>query len=251
MSDETVTPVTAPEPAAEQPIEAATPQAEPKAEDPKPEPDWRSAYVGLQRTVNKLHSRNEDLSRQNFDIAEALKTVKETTSLLARSSLGEEEVKALEARQAQASERAAALQAAQAAGQFVTASLGTLVKVMESAGVGAKDIEEVLLGAKQTSNVSEWAETVNALASAKIAKAKETELRKIEEGFRAKSQKEVQEEARALAERELKKSGVDQIDTGRGTATSSLSEKIRDMDPGSPEFARLVEMAKSGRLTRL
>lgn len=247
MPDEQTT-VTASEPAAEQPTEAATPPEQPKAEEPKPEPDWRSAYVGLQRTVNKLHSRNEDLSRQNLEIAEALKTVKETTSLLAKSSLGEDEVRALEARQAQAAERAAALQAAQTAQQFVTASMGAVVKVMETAGVPPKDIEEVLLGAKQTTNVSEWAETVNALATAKIAKAKEAELRKIEEGFRAKSQKEVQEEARALAERELKKAGVDQIDTGKGTSPSSLRDRIRDMDPGSPEFQQLVEQVKSGRL---
>jgi hypothetical protein len=250
MPDEQPTPTTE-APAAEQAPRPATPPAEQPKPEPKPEPDWREAYVGLQRTVNKLHSRNDDLSRQNAEIADALRTVKETQTAIARQSLGEDQVAAIEAAQRSQSERAAALSAARSAEAFVNASIVVLSNTMASAGVPEAEVKQALLGAKQSANVQEWAETVNELAVAAIAKARAAEARKAEDGLRAKTQRELKEEAEALAQQKLKEAGVDKIDTASGnTSTSSLAERIAKMDPSSDEFKAFYNDVLAGRVNR-
>lgn len=245
MPDETPTTEA---PAADQAQPATPPTEQPKPE-PKPEPDWREAYVGLQRTVNKLHSRNDDLSRQNAEIADALRTVKETQTAIAKQSLGEDQVAAIEAAQRTQAERAAALSAARSAEAFVNASIVVLSNTMASAGVPEADVKQVLLGAKQTANVQEWAETVNELAVAAIAKAKAADQRKLEDGLKAKTQRELTEEAEALAQQKLKEAGVDKIDTASGnTSTSSLVERIQKMKPNTPEFDKFYNDVLAGRV---
>jgi hypothetical protein len=249
VPDEPTTPTT------ETPVEAeqaqpATPEPEqPKPESPKPEPDWREAYVGLQRTVNKLHTRNEGLSNLLTETAEALRTVKETQTAIAKHSLGEDQVKEIEAQQRSQAERSAALSAARNAEAFVNASIAVLSNTMVTAGVPEAEIKQVLLGAKQTANVQEWAETVNGLATAAIAKAKAADIRKTEDAVRAKSAKEIAAEAEALAQRALKDSGVDRIDTAKGGAATSTAERIAKMDPNSKEFKELFANIVAGRTT--
>lgn len=237
-------------PAAEQ-AQPATPAPEaPKAEAPKPEePDYRAAYVGLQRTVNKLHSRNEDLSRQNSEIAEALKSVKETTKLLATQNLGAEQVQALEERQRVAAERAAALQAAQSLEQSMQATIGLLDRVMASAGLSEEDRKAVYLGARSASGIHEWTEAVHALASQQMAKVIESRAREAAGKVTAKNAAEIKAEAEALAERKVRESGADKIDTSKGSSPTRLSDRIRDMDVNSDEFKKFYADAVAGRFS--
>lgn len=245
--------VTATELAAEQPVEVATPPvAEPKAEaqpEPKQDPDWQAAYVGLQRTVNKAHARTEDVLRQNAALAEALKEVKETTGLLARQTLGEDEVKALESRQAQAQERAAALAAAQSAGQFISAQTGLFLDVLKAAGIEPTDPE--IDWGRNARDVQEWRDRVGPSITARLEKANADRIRRYEEGVKAKNQKEVQAEAEALAQQQLKEAGVDRIDTAKGSGPTRLADRIKDMDTNSEEFKKFYSDATSGRLTKL
>ena len=244
--------VTATEPAAEQPTAATPPVEEPKAatpETPKQEPDWQAAYVGLQRTVNKAHQRTEDVLRQNAALAEALKEVKETTGLLARQSLGEEEAKALEVRQAQAQERAAALQAVQSTQQFMTAQTGLFLDLLKGNGIEPTDPE--IDWGRDARDIQEWRERVGSSITAKLAKVNAEVISKYEEGIKAKNQKEVQAEAEALTQQQLREAGVDRIDTAKGSGPTRLADRIRDMDTSSDEFKKFFSDATSGRLTKL
>lgn len=243
MADET--PATEVPVAAEPQVEA-TPEPAPNPEPipEKQEPDFKAAYVGLQRTVNKLHARNEDILRQNRDLASAVEAIKTGQTAILRQTLGEDEAKALEARQAQAIAQSAQLEAARAAEQYIVSQTGIFLEVLTEAGVDPNAID----WAKDASNVQEWAQRVGPSVKAAVRQANESRIRKATETVQAKSAKEVKEEAEALAQRIAKQNGVDKIDTAKGAGTTSLVDRIRDMDPGSAEFRALVERAKSGRL---
>lgn len=245
MPDEQQTPST--EPQVAEPQAAATPTVEePKPEVTKPEePDYRAAYVGLQRTVNKLHTRNEDLQRQNVEIAEALKSVKETTKLLATQSLGPEQMQALEARQHFQAERAAALQAAQRAEQFIATQTSVFLDTLKAAGINPDDPE--LDWGKDARDVQEWGERIGASVQRKLAKTIEAKLKEAEGKVSAKQSAEIKAEAEALAQRQLKESGVDHIDTAKGSAPTRLADRIRDMDPNSDEFKKFYSDVLAGR----
>ena len=236
-------------PVAAEPQVEATPEPTPNPEpapEPKPqEPDYRAAYVGLQRTVNKLHARNEDILRQNRDLASAVEAIKTGQSAILRQTLGEDEAKALEAKQAQAIAQSAQLEAARAAEQYIVSQTALFLEVLTEAGVDPNAID----WAKDASNVQEWAQRVGPSVKAAVRQANESRIKKATETVRAKSAKEIEEEAEALAQRRLKAAGVDKIDTAKGAGTTSFIDKIRDMDAGSPEFQRMIELAKSGRLT--
>ena len=250
MSDETQ-PVTDATPAAEPQVEA-TPQEAPKAETPQepkqPEPDFRAAYVGLQRSQNRLNKRVEDVLGQNSALADTVKFLKEGQTAILKQTVGEEEVARMNAREKEGQERSAALQAAQAASQFITTQTGLFFETLVEAGVDPNDPR--IDWAKDASNVQEWAERVRPSIKAALRNANAERIRKTEEGYQAKSAKEVKEEAEALAQRQLKEAGVDRIDNARGSGTSSLAQRIKDMDPGSPEFAKMLMDAKAGRLQK-
>ena len=247
MSEQEI--VTAPVVVAEPEAPATPPGEEPKAEAPqekKPDPDWQKAYIGLQTNLNRAHQRTEDVLRQNSALAEAVKEIKETQTLLARQTLGEDEVKALESKQAQAQERAAALQAAQSAGQFISAQTSLFLDLLKGAGIEPTDPE--IDWGRDARDVQEWRARVGPSVSAKLAKVIAAHITKAEEGLKAKSKKEIEEEAKVLADRISKESGIDKVDTSRGAGPASIAQRIAGMDPTSPEFHKILEDAKRGRL---
>ena len=242
MSDET-TPVTAEAPAAEPQAEATPAVEAPKADAPT-EPDWRAAYVGLQRSQNRLNKRVEDVLGQNTALADTVKFLKEGQTAILKQTVGEDEVARMNAREREAQERSAALQAAQAASQFVQAQTGLFIEALQEAGVDPNTID----WQKDSSNVQEWTERMRPVIKTALRNANAERIRKTEEGFKAKSAKEVKEEAEALTQRQLKEAGVDRIDTARGGSPTTFAQRIAEIDPGSPEFAKMLMDAKAGRL---
>lgn len=244
MADEPTATETAEPQAPAAPEVEATETPKPEPQEPK-EPDYRAAYVGLQRTVNKLHARNEDILRQNRDLASAVEAIKTGQSAILRQTLGEDEAKALEARQAQAIAQSAQLEAARAAEQYIVSQTALFLEVLTEAGVDPNAID----WAKDASNVQEWAQRVGPAVKAAVRQANESRIREATKTFQAKSAKEIKEEAEALAQRQLKEAGVDRIDTAKGSGPSTFASRIRDMDANSPEFQKMVNDAKAGRLT--
>ncbi len=244
MSDET----TATEPAAAEPEVQATPPTEAPNPEPEkqPEPDFRAAYVGLQRSQNRLNKRVEDVLGQNAALADTVRFLKEGQTAILKQTVGDEEVTRMEAREKASHERTAALQAAQATQAFVETQTGLFIETLSEAGVDLSTID----WAKDASNVQEWKERVGPSVKAALRNANAERIRKTEEGIKAKTSKEVKEEAEALTQRQLKEAGVDRIDNARGSGTSSLAQRIKDMDPGSPEFAKMLMDAKAGRLQK-
>ena len=243
MADETTS---ATEVVAAEPEVQATPPAETPNPEPTPpqDPDYRAAYVGLQRTVNKLHSRNEDVLRQNRELASAVETLKVGQSAILRQTLGEDEAKALEARQQAAATQSAQLEAAKAAEQYIVSQSALFIEVLQEAGVDPKSID----WARDASNVTEWAQRVGPSVKAAVRSANEQRIRQAAASLTAKSQKEIKEEAEALAQRQLKEAGVDRIDTAKGTGRSTFAQRIQDMDANSDEFKKMMNDAKAGRL---
>lgn len=220
----------------------------PEVQAAPPEPDWKQGYAALQTNLNKAIDAIKNRDQQIGELADALKVVKETQSALAKTTLGEDEFKALETRQQQAMERAQVLQGQQASEQFVIHSIATVTAVMRHAGVPEGDIGEVFKTAQGAPDAAEWARTVQTLAGERIAKAKEAEIKAETGKLTAKMREEIKVEAEALLQRERKQSGVEKIDTGSNGKTASLAERIRDMDPASPEFQRVLQQAKRGQL---
>jgi hypothetical protein len=233
-------------PAAEPSPEATAPAPEPAKPEPKPEPDYRAAYVGLQRSQNKLHTRVEDVLSQNRLLADTVKALKEGQQAILKQTVGEDEANAIAVREVQARERTAALEAAQTATQLIGVQAGLFLETLKEAGVNPDDPS--IDWARDASNVQEWAERVGPSVKAALRNANEARIRKTEEGLKAKSQKEIREEAEALTQRQLKEQGVDRIDTGKGSSTASFLQRIREVDVNSPEFARMLNDAKAGRL---
>lgn len=242
MPEETVTtPVEANPPA------AVTPQAAPKPEAPaevREQPDYEAAYKGLQRTVNKLHSRNEDLQRQNAEIADSLKAVRETTNLLATQNLGPEQVKALEARQVAAAERAAALRASQTQEDFVKAQTGIFIDALKTAGIDPADPE--IDWGRDARDLQEWQERFGSSVTKKLEKAIASRISQAEAGIKARTAAEIKAEAEALAARAVKEAGIDKVDTGKGGGTSKKS--VADMT--DEEFAQYSEAKRLSREQR-
>lgn len=224
----------------------ATPTEEPKAEPTQPKTDYEAAYKGLQRSQNRLHQRVESVLGQNAALADTVRALKEGQTAILKQTVGEEEVARMNARETAAQERTAALQAAQAASQFITTQTGLFFETLMEAGVDPQDTS--IDWAKDASNVQEWAERVRPSIKAALQKANAERIRKTEEGIRAKTSKEVKEEAEALTQRQLKEAGVDRIDTGKGSSTASLTERLLKMDRNSPEFEKMLNDAKAGRL---
>src|SRR3954465_12079903 len=149
---------------AEAPVEpapaATTPPAETKPEPAPapttPDPDYRAAYVGLQRSQNKLHSQVEGLKQTNATLAETVKILKEGQSALLKETLGEDKAKALEAQQVFASTQAANIRAARDMEHLGTAQTGLFLEVLQEAGIDpqSKDID----WAQDASSPQEWAQ---------------------------------------------------------------------------------------------
>lgn len=231
-------------PAAEPTPEVATAPEPAKPEQPA-EPDYRAAYVGLQRSQNKLHQRTESLLAQNSALAEAVKSMKESQAVILKQTVGEDEFKAIEAREAHAQERAAATQAAKATEKLVVAQTRIFMDLLGESGINPDTID----WASDANGPDEWAERVGHSVKAAVRNANEQRIKRHEEGLKAKSSREVKEEAAALTERQLKEAGVDRIDTAKGSSTASFVDRLQKMDSNSDDFQRMIEQAKSGRLT--
>lgn len=243
MADETpATPAEAVEPVPA----ATTPEAETKPDPaPAPEPDFRAAYVGLQRSQNKLHSQVENLKQTNATLAETVKILKDGQQALLKETLGEDRAKELEKQHVFQATQAAQLRAAQAAEQLIVAQTGLFLEVLQEAGIdpNSPDID----WAKDASTPQEWAQRVGPSIKLAIKRAEETKVRKVEDTLKAKTAKEIAAEAEALAQRQLKESGVDRIDTAKGGATTSTAERIAKMDPNSAEFKKFYADVLAGR----
>ena len=245
-----------PTPAAEAPAAApvtAAPTESPKQEQPateaKPDTrDYKEAYIGLNRTVEKLHRRIEQLTQPNPVTKAQLDSMNEAVSLIASQSLPPEQAKALQERQRYAAERAAALQAAEVLQQNVAATITALDRVMESAGLEEDDRKAVYLAAKSTGNVQEWAETVHALASDRIAQKIAARISRAEGEIKAKTAAEIKAEAEAQAARIVRESGVDKVDTGTG-GTASTKKSIAEMNDA--EYAVFSQQQAEARRERL
>lgn len=249
MPDEQpATPVEAPvetAPAATTPPAETKPDPAPATATP-PEPDYRAAYVGLQRSQNKLNKRVEDVLAQNAVLADTVKTLKDGQTAILRHTVGEEEAKAIETRQVIASTQAAQLRAAQSAEQLIVAQTGLFLEVLQTAGIDpqSKDID----WAQDASSPQEWAQRVGPSIKAAIQRVEEGKAKKFEDNYKAKSAKEIAAEAEALAQRMTKESGVDHIDTAKGGAATSTVQRILNLKPGTPEYKQFEADVAAGRL---
>lgn len=230
MPDETTATPAAP---AETPTgDTAPAAAEPEA--PK-EPDWRAAYVGLQRTVNKLHQSREEILKQNGVLAGTVGSLKEDIDVLLKQSVGEDEFKNRQAQRAAQDERQASMQAAQNAQTFIVAQTGLFLETLKAAGIDPQD--QSIDWARDATTVQEWRERVGPSIVTRIQQANENRIKQHEASLKAKTDKEVEAEAKALTERQLKAAGVDKIDTAKGATTSSasFSERVRRINRNTPE----------------
>lgn len=259
MSEENPTPTTevpAAEPATATPATAApNPEQKPTGFDERkslpgeqrPQEDWRYAYATTQKTVQKLHTSNEETRRRLSETTEELRAARETLNLLAKQNLNPEQVAALEERQKFSAERAHALQAAQTLDQSVQATITLVDRVMASAGLSEEDRKAVYEEAKNTNNVQEWAETVHALASQRIERAVSSRISKAEGEIRAKTAAEIKAEAEALAAKQRREEGVDKVDTGSGGTTSN-TKSLAEMNDA--EYAVFSEQKRQEREQR-
>ena len=240
---------------AETPVETApaatTPPAETKPEtapapEQTPEPDYRAAYVGLQRSQNKLHKRVEDVLAQNATLADTVRTLKEGQKVILEKTVGEDEAKAIEARQVWQTTQAAQLRAAQAADALITAQTGLFLEVLQEAGIdpNSRDID----WAQDASTPQEWAQRVGPSVKAALKKAGEAKLRQAEGELKAKTAKELAEERKALEEQVARSSGVDRIDTAKGGGATSTVQRILNLKPGTPEYRQFEADVAAGRL---
>ncbi len=245
MSEETATVPSAPEPAP-----AATVAEEPKPEI-KAEPDWKAAYQGIQRTLNKRDERIEALVGQLASRTAPLESGMDT---LLQQQLGEDGYKAHQEKQRIQTERQQALAAAQAAQQFIPQSIGVIAQTMRLAGVPEGDIQEVFAAARDTVNAEDWASTVGAGAKAALDKARAQETTKAQAQAKARSQEEIAVEANALAERTLRARGIDKVDLGKGQSSSDRGfvSKVKAIDRSTPEgeavFQQMMKDAKRGTM---
>lgn len=224
----------------------AKPEEQPK-ETPKPqEPDWRAAYVGLQTNLNKSHARTADVLRQNEALAQAVKTLKEGQTEILRATGGDDAVKAAAAREAQALAVEAQRRAATAATQLVSAQADLLVAALAAVGVQPNDPS--IDWANDAPDVETWIARVKPSVQARIQKANEERITKERQSITAKSQKEIEAEAEALTQRQLKAQGVDKIDTAKGSSPTSLVDRIRNLQPGTPEYRKFEADVQAGRL---
>jgi hypothetical protein len=238
-----------PEPAAE-PAPQATPpvqaEAVPAPEQKPQEPDWRAAYVGLQRNLDRSQKRTEDVLSQNRELLGAMKVLQGDTTELVRSTLGEDKAKEMAARNAQAMAQEAARRAADAAQNLAQAQANVILGALQAAGIRPDD--PAIDWANNASSVEEWQSRVIPSVQARIQQANEQRLAKERETITAKSKAEIRAEAEALTARTLKEQGVDKIDTARGTSSTNLVERIRSLKPGTPEYARFEADVAAGRL---
>lgn len=248
MPEEIPTTPTAAEPApAAVAAQAVTaPAAEPEKPNPEAELAWK-AYKGLQTTVNRLHTRVEDVLGQNRSLADALGAVREDQDAILKQTVGEDEFKARVVARAQAQERQAALQAADAGQRFIVAQTGLFLDTLKAAGVDPND--PTIDWARDAGNVEEWRARVGPSVVARIQQANTERIRRHEAELSAKTKKEVEAEAQALTEQQLKAAGVDRIDTAKGSARTSFVDRIRDPEyRNSPQFLKDLADAKAGRL---
>lgn len=215
--------------------------------DQRPPDDWHYAYSISQRNQDKLHTRVNDVLAQNRALADTVKFLKESQQAILKQTVGEDEAKAIEDRQRTQQERDASLQAAQALEQSLAAAVTTMDRVLDSAGLTKDDRLAIYAQAREYDG-AQWFDAVHQLASARLAKTIETRITKAKSEVEAKSKAEIKEEAEALADRKLKAADVDKVDLARGSGTSSLAQRISDMDPMSPEFHKLLQQAKAGKL---
>lgn len=248
MSDDPNTP---PAPAAETPAPAETTapeqaKAEEPKEQPKQEPDWRAAYVGLQTNLNKSHARTAEVLKQNEALMGAITAIKSEQREILRSTGGDEAVKAAAAREAQALAQEAARRAATAATQLVSAQAELLVGALAAAGIAPND--PAIDWASDAPDVETWKARVLPSVQARIQKANEERIQNERKAITAKSQKEIEAEAEALTQRQLKAQGVDKIDTAKGSGPTSLADRIRGLKPGTPEYRQFEADVAAGRL---
>lgn len=231
-----------------EPAQAVTAPAPAKPE--RQEPDYRAAYVGLQRSQNKLHRRLEDVSGQNAALAETIRVLKDGQQAILKQTVGEDAAKEIEAKEATASERAASIRAAQAGQNFILAQTGLFLDTLKAVGVDPND--PAIDWARDAGSVDEWRERVGPSVVARIQRANEQRIQQYEQSLKAKTQKEVEAEAEALTQQQLKAAGVDKIDTGKGSGTASFADRIRNMDRSTPEgeqrFQKMLMDAKRGTL---
>lgn len=236
-------PVTPEPPAAEPSPEVTAPPEPAKAEEPKaPEPDYRAAYVGLQRSQNKLYKRVEDVLSQNAVLADAVQVLKKGQTAVLRHTLGNEQAAALEAQDAQARERAASMRAANDARNYMISQTEVMIEALQAAGVDPRSID----WAKDAADVDDWKQRVKPAVVSAIQSANESRIRKFEQDLRQKTSKEIKEEAEVLTQRQLKEQGVDRIDTAKGGGSSSFVDRIRNASP--EEMQNLMKQARAGKL---
>jgi hypothetical protein len=228
------------------PAEAkAEPQPEPQPE-PKQEPDWRAAYVGLQTNLNKSHARTAEVLRQNEALAQSIKVMKEGQTEILRATGGDDAVRAAAAREAQGLAAEAQRRAAVAATQLIEAQFGILTGALAAVGVAPNDPS--IDWAQDAPDVETWKARVLPSVQARIQKANEERITKERQSITAKSQKEIEAEAEALTQRQLKAQGVDKIDTAKGSGPTSLVDRIRNLQPGTPEYRKFEQDVARGTL---
>ena len=231
-----------PEPIAEPAVEAVTAPEPAKPETP-PEPDFRAAYVGLQRSQNKLHKRVEDVLGQNRALVETVDYLKKGQDALVKQSVGEDEFAKIQAQEEQARLNSASFQASKNAEKLIRAQTGIFIGLLQESGVDPNTVD----WASDANGPDDWAERVNASVRQAVRNANEQRIKSHEATLSAKSKREVEAEAEALTQQQLKAAGVDRIDTAKGSGGSTYVDRVKNLKYGSPEYDEWKRGVLSGR----
>lgn len=231
---------------------AEKPEPDQESKEARPSTDWERAYKGVQTKINRLNDAltserrgRQDLLHQNSELAEAIQYLKESQGEILASTVGEDKAKELDQRMRSASAGNRQTQALDAAMTFTKQQAALFLDTLDAMGIAKNDPE--IDWAKDAATTEEWYDRVRASVRARVSKEREQYVQAVE---KAKSglDKEAKVKADELTKKQLKDAGMDKIDTGKGAPAQSLGQKIAQMDPTSPEFHKILQQAKAGKL---
>lgn len=237
------------EPAPAEPAATDEP-AEPEAESEQPkageEVDWERAYKGLQKKEQRLHRRVEQLQTGNEALAAAVKAIRDGQVALIKATLPEEEAKKLLEGQARAETEAKVASDKKTMRDWAERQVLLFTNTLTAIGIEPENID----WAKDATSLDEWFDRVSSSVNESVARKRGEYVSTVE-----RAQKKADKEARAIADEQtktaLRRAGADRIDTAQPGGASSFLTQLQNVDPNSPEFDRMIEAAKDGKLLHI
>jgi hypothetical protein len=248
-------PATTPEePKVEQPAEGQPQPEAPKEPNPaeaelariKSEYErLRGGYVSLQQKYEGTLQRANASTALMDEMAQNVRLLRESQTALVKSTMGEDQAQALDARLRAATEDGQRKQSAQAAMQFIEAQTRLFTDSLQAAGVDTAAIQ----WPDKANSVQEWFDTAKGEVLKAIGASREKYVKAVETAA-AKAKEQAKADAEKIADKSLKEAGVGRIDSAKG-AGAGIADRIRSLNPTSPEFQELIKQAKRGELTKL